>query len=97
MALEFLTATWAMELGGDGIRVVAVAPGPTEAPALQDVYRGLSPGRAAELASRSLTRIPLGRRAKPEEIAWWITTAAGPDAAYLTGTVLRVDGGVSVA
>jgi C-7 ketoreductase len=97
VALDFLTYTWAMELGPSGIRVVSVAPGPTETTIRSQAYAGLPADEAAELARRGLARIPLGRRATAEEIAWWITTAAGPDAAYLTGTVLRVDGGVSVA
>jgi NAD(P)-dependent dehydrogenase (short-subunit alcohol dehydrogenase family) len=97
VALDFLTSTWAVELGTCGVRVVSVAPGPTDTAALRDASIGLSPEQAAQRASQALARIPLGRRAEADEMAWWIVTAAGPKAGYLTGSVLRVDGGVSVA
>jgi meso-butanediol dehydrogenase/(S,S)-butanediol dehydrogenase/diacetyl reductase len=93
VALDFLTRTWALELAPRGIRVVSVAPGPTDTPVLQNA--DLTPEQLA--AKRVNNRIPLGRRARPEEIAWWVVNAARPEAAYLTGAVLRVDGGSSIS
>ncbi|MEV0660671.1 SDR family NAD(P)-dependent oxidoreductase [Actinomadura luteofluorescens] len=95
VALDFLTRTWAVELGPSGVRVVSIAPGATDTPVLLNA--GLTPEEIAERERSGLARIPLGRRARPEEIAWWIVTAAGPDARYVTGAVLRVDGGATVA
>ncbi len=92
VGLDFLTYTWAMELAPRGIRVVSVAPGVTDTPIF--VHAGLPPEQLA--AKLNDDRIPLGRRARPEEIAWWIVNVTGAHAAYLTGAVVRIDGGVSV-
>jgi C-7 ketoreductase len=95
VALDFLTRTWAVELGSSGIRVVSIAPGATDTPVLLNA--GLTSEEVTARERSGLTRIPLGRRARPEEIAWWIVTVTGPEAGYVTGAVLRVDGGVAVA
>lgn len=95
VALDFLTRTWAVELGSSGVRVVSIAPGATDTSVLLNA--GLTPEELAARDRGGLSRIPLGRRAQPEEIAWWIVTVAGPNAGYVTGAVLRVDGGVAVA
>ncbi|MEU2182060.1 SDR family NAD(P)-dependent oxidoreductase [Streptomyces thermolilacinus] len=91
VALDFLTLTWALELAPRGIRVVSVAPGPTRTPGLVQARSGQPPERRDDFS-----RVPLGRSARPEEIAWWITQVTRPEAGYLTGAVLRVDGGLSV-
>jgi nogalaviketone/aklaviketone reductase len=91
VGLDFLTLTWAVELAPRGIRVVSVAPGPTVTPALTEARAGLPPEQRDDFS-----RVPLGRPARPEEIAWWITEVTRPEAGYLTGSVLRVDGGLSV-
>jgi NAD(P)-dependent dehydrogenase (short-subunit alcohol dehydrogenase family) len=93
--LDFLTHTWAVELAPRGIRVVAIAPGITDTPVM--IHAGLSPEELQAGRERLLARIPAGRRATPEEIAWWIVTMTRPEASYVTGAVLRVDGGLSVA
>jgi C-7 ketoreductase len=95
VALDFLTRTWAVELGPSGVRVVSIAPGATDTPVLLNA--GFTPEEVAARERSGLTRIPLGRRARPEEIAWWIVTVTSPEAGYVTGAVLRVDGGVAVA
>ena len=91
VGLDFLTLTWAVELAPRGIRVVSVAPGPTRTPALAVARSGLPPEQRQDFS-----RVPLGRAAQPEEIAWWLTQVVRPEAGYLTGAVLRVDGGLSV-
>jgi meso-butanediol dehydrogenase / (S,S)-butanediol dehydrogenase / diacetyl reductase len=92
VGLDFLTRTWAVELAPRGIRVISVAPGVTETPIFDSADL-----TAEQLeAKRRYDRIPLGRSAQPEEIAWWIVNASRPEASYLTGAVLRVDGGISI-
>jgi NAD(P)-dependent dehydrogenase (short-subunit alcohol dehydrogenase family) len=91
VGLDFLTRTWAVELAPRGIRVVSVAPGVTDTP--WNIHNDIDPERTAE--KRRNRRIPLGREAQPEEIAWWIVTATRPEASYVTGAVLRIDGGVN--
>ncbi|MFE3069578.1 SDR family NAD(P)-dependent oxidoreductase [Streptomyces sp. NPDC059247] len=93
-ALETLTRCWAVELASDGVRVVAVAPGPIETPIAE--HLGLSAERLAALRAWQLAHTPLGRLGRPEEVAWAITALAGPAAGFLTGTVLPVDGGALV-
>ncbi|GAA3184787.1 SDR family NAD(P)-dependent oxidoreductase [Nonomuraea roseoviolacea] len=95
VALDFLTATWAVELAPKGVRVVSVAPGITATPVL--AHAGYTPEQIAAAGEGLVGRIPLGRVAQPAEIAWWIVNVTRPEAAYLTGTVVRVDGGLSVA
>ncbi|MFI0985364.1 SDR family NAD(P)-dependent oxidoreductase [Streptomyces exfoliatus] len=94
-ALETLTRCWAVELAPDGVRVVAVAPGAIETP-IGD-HMGLSPEQLRAVRAWQLAHTPLGRIGRPEEVAWAITALAAPDAAFLTGTVLPVDGGALVA
>ncbi|MCX5225532.1 SDR family oxidoreductase [Streptomyces sp. NPDC006553] len=94
-ALETLTRCWAVELAPDGVRVVAVAPGPIETPIAE--HMGLSPEQLKALRAWQLAHVPLGRIGRPEEVAWAITSLAAPDASFLTGTVLPVDGGALVA
>ncbi|GHK04161.1 ketoreductase [Streptomyces sp. Y2F8-2] len=91
VGLDFLTLTWAVELAPRGIRVVSVAPGPTVTAALTEARSGLPPAQLDDFS-----RVPLGRPARPEEIAWWITQVTRSEAGYLTGAILRVDGGLSV-
>ncbi|MDV9192021.1 SDR family oxidoreductase [Streptomyces sp. SR27] len=94
-ALETLTRCWAVELAPDGVRVVAVAPGAVETPIAD--HMGLSPEQSKALRAWQLAHTPLGRIGRPEEVAWAITSLAAPDASFLTGTVLPVDGGALVA
>lgn len=93
VALDFLTHTWAVELAQRGIRVLSVAPGITATSVL--AHAGLSDEQIAAAGEELRARIPLGRIAQPNEIAWWIVNATRPEAGYLTGTVIRVDGGLS--
>ncbi|MFJ5999426.1 SDR family NAD(P)-dependent oxidoreductase [Streptomyces sp. NPDC092370] len=94
VALDFLTRTWAVELAPRGIRSVGIAPG------VVDTGVGVRAGMPEEAYQGFLEqmagRIPAGRVGRPEDIAWWIVQLARPEAAYANGTVLAVDGALSV-
>jgi NAD(P)-dependent dehydrogenase (short-subunit alcohol dehydrogenase family) len=91
-ALEACTRIWAHELATTGITVNAVAPGPTET----ELYRERSP-RGSEREAALLQSVPLHRVGSPREIAHAICALLDEDAGYITGQVLRVDGGGSIA
>lgn len=90
--LEAATRIWAGELAQSNITVNAVAPGPTET----ELYRSLSPVGSPQEADL-LRTIPMRRLAKPAEIAHAICSLLDEDAGYITGQILRADGGGSVA
>ena len=91
-ALEQLTRTWAVEVAPDGVRVNAVAPGPTATDVM--VAAGLSPDEIAQLDKANADRIPMGRIASPDEVATWVLRLADPTVSFVTGQVLTVDGGL---
>jgi NAD(P)-dependent dehydrogenase (short-subunit alcohol dehydrogenase family) len=85
-ALESLTRTWAAELSPSGVRVNAVAPGPTRT---EMVLATMGEQGAAQVGATTL----LGRPATPREIAEVILFLATERAAYLTGATVAADGG----
>lgn len=94
-ALEHLTRCWALELAPLGIRVNAVAAGPTESGALTGMMR-LTSEQAAAVKEQERARIPLGRRGIPEDVAEWIVRLAGSAADWTTGQVIAIDGGLGL-
>jgi 3-oxoacyl-[acyl-carrier protein] reductase len=78
----------ARELGSRNITANVVAPGYVDT----DMTRALSEARKTEISSL----IPLGRYAAPEEIASVVTWLSSDGAAYITGAVIQVDGGVAM-
>lgn len=86
--LVSLTKSLAREVARFGITVNAVSPGFVETQLVGDLPE---PDRA-----RILAQIPLGRFARPEEIAGAIVFLASPAGAYLTGTTVHVDGGLGM-
>lgn len=95
-ALEHLTRCWALELAPQGVRVNAVAAGPTESGALTEMM-GLSPEQAAAIEAQERKAIPLKRRGKPDDVARWILLLADPASEWITGQVIAADGGLGLA
>ncbi len=83
-AVSGFTRGWAKDLGAKGILVNAVLPGPidTEMNPADSAYSDFQKAQTA-----------LGRYGKAEEIAGAVAFLAGPDATYITGSLLTVDGG----
>jgi NAD(P)-dependent dehydrogenase (short-subunit alcohol dehydrogenase family) len=86
-AVEGLTKSAALEAAAFGVRVNAVAPGPTDTGML-DRLTGTPEKKAAFYGA-----VPLKRGAKPEEIADAIVFLASERASFITGQILRVNGG----
>ena len=85
-AVNALTKTAAEEFAPYGIRVNAVAPGM--------ISGGLSKSLSDEQINRSSQLLALKRFGLPEEVANAVYFLASPEASYITGEILRVDGGM---
>ena len=90
-AIVSLTRTMALDHASEGIRVNAIAPGATRTPLLESGFREAEDPASAE--ARSISRHPLGRFGKPEEVARAALFLASNDSSFTTGTCLMVDGG----
>jgi len=88
-----LTRCWALELGPDGVRVNAVAPGPMQTSLFRSA--GMTEAQETELLSTRTAALPLRRAGTPEEAAIWIARLALEDN-WTTGAVIPVDGGMSL-
>ena len=89
-ALIHLTRQQAVEFGTMGIRVNAIAPGPVETEMAKQVH-------SAAIRADYYDSIPLGRYGTMEEIASAVGFLCTPDASYVNGQVLAVDGGFDAA
>ena len=87
-AVTNFTHSLALELGGQGVRINAVAP------ALTDTDMAAFVTGSEEMMDMIRNRMPLGRAAKPEEIAAPIAFLLSEDASFINGAILPVDGGV---
>jgi NAD(P)-dependent dehydrogenase (short-subunit alcohol dehydrogenase family) len=87
-ALEHLTLQLALELAPRRIRVVGVRPGPVDTP----LHASVADDPQERLAQLG-RMVPLGRVGRPEEVARWIGHFVEPEAEWVTGTIVSVDGG----
>ena len=87
-AVEYLSRALAFELAPDRIRVNCVASGSVKTP-IHLIWAG-----SIENAEKDLVpRIPLGRMAEPEEMAYWIYQLVAPETSWTTGEIFHIDGG----
>ncbi|NYH16833.1 SDR family NAD(P)-dependent oxidoreductase [Paraburkholderia bryophila] len=86
-AVEGMTKSAALEVASLGVRVNAVAPGPTDTSML-DRFTGTPENKAALAA-----KVPLGRIGKPDDVARAIVFLASEAASFVTGQIVSVDGG----
>jgi 3-oxoacyl-[acyl-carrier protein] reductase len=82
------TKALAREVAARNITVNAIAPGFVDT----EILDGMTP----EILEAALKMVPLGRKGKPEEIAYAAAFLASDEAAYITGQVLGVDGGMAM-
>ena len=83
-----MAKTWARELGRKGIRANAVCPGFVETTILKSIPQ--------KVMQAMIDRVPLGRLAKPEEIANTYAFLASDEASYINGAVIEVSGGATI-
>jgi len=83
-----ITKVWARELGKDGIRVNAVAPG--------FIQTNMTAGMPEKIVDMMGEKVPLKRWGQPEDVANAYTFLASDEASYITGAIMNVDGGVVV-
>jgi len=88
--VNMLTKVMAVELAEKGVTVNAIAPGAIETELVQRMH-------SAETRRNYTRSIPINRYGTPEEVAFLAAFLADPRAAYITGTVLPVDGGFTAA
>lgn len=89
-ALVGMARNMAIDLAGKGIRVNSVLPGTTDTPMIHNEYTD------ENLLQENAKKFPLGRFAKPEEIASSIVFLLSDASSFITGTELVVDGGYSL-
>lgn len=86
-AVSHMARTWAGELVRHGVRVNVIEPGWTDTPGERSFF-------TEEQIREEGRKLPMGRLGTPEEIAKAVRYLASEDASYVTGTSLRVDGGL---
>lgn len=88
-----LTRSMALELAPEGIRLNALCPGTMDTELMQECAK--ASGNPADYYRRFANYHPLGRLARPEEIAAFVLCLASPAAAFMTGASVAIDGGSS--
>lgn len=90
-AITNFTRALALEYGSRGVRVNAVAPSLTSSEATADLEK------SEAVMAAFVSRLPIGRAAKPDEIAGVIAFLASEDAVFVNGVILPVDGGINAS
>lgn len=93
--INSLTKALALELGPQGVRVNAIAPGTVKTPLTQKMIAGFSAERKAEYDKFVAQAFALGHLGEPEDIARLAVHLASPEAKWTTGSVFIIDGGLS--
>lgn len=93
-AIEAFARVWALEFKARKIRVNVLSPGPTDTPILEKL--GVAESDRAAFEQGMAAAIPLGRLAHPDELARAALFLASDDSRFITGIVLRVDGGMAL-
>jgi NAD(P)-dependent dehydrogenase (short-subunit alcohol dehydrogenase family) len=81
-----------VEFARRGVRVNALCPGPVDTPLLKELY-----AKDPEQAQRRLVHVPVGRFARPEEIAYGALFLASDESSFVTASTFLVDGGLAGA
>lgn len=90
--MRSLARTFAAELVDRGVRVNVVSPGPIDTPIFGKT--GLPQAALDDFANQIKTRVPMKRFGTPEEVGQATLFLASPQASYITGVDLNVDGGL---
>ena len=93
-AVEAFARAWALEFKARKIRVNVLSPGPTDTPILEKL--GVVESDRAAFEQSMASAIPLGRLAQPGELARAALFLASDESTFITGVVLRVDGGIAL-
>src|SRR5690606_27006828 len=93
--LNMLTKIWALELAPLGIKVNAIAPGPTNTDILKSA--GYDDETVLAIQKSEKSQIPLQRRGNVEDIVSAAMLLLNPEADWVTGTIIPVDGGISIS
>jgi 2-keto-3-deoxy-L-fuconate dehydrogenase len=89
-----MTKSIAADFVGDGIRCNAICPGTVDTPSLNDRMKQV--GDSESVRQMYISRQPMGRLAKPDEIASLVVYLASRESAFVTGQAFCLDGGITI-
>jgi NAD(P)-dependent dehydrogenase (short-subunit alcohol dehydrogenase family) len=94
-AVISLTRSMAVDLAGRGVRVNVICPGTVFTPLMEPMLRARGEGDMELGLQRTLVKYPIGRLGSPEDIANVALFLASDEAAFMTGSVIAADGGMT--